>query len=186
MVPNPCLCLSKSDNLAKKLVRAKLNQCQDPPKSTSPITINVTKPNQGNSMPCDTPDCKCCTIISRKCRVTSTRNYQTFPTQKYTCCSTKNVIYLVECTKCTKGNQYVGHTSGPLKDKLTEHQMENATRSNLPLYQHFQQKPDHNFERDIKITILQATTRNCLLETANNWVRSLDTMYPKGLNTKKE
>ena len=67
-VPNPCLCLSKTDNLAKKLVRAKLKQYPNPPRSTSPISIKATKPNTSNSIPCNSPGCKCCATISNKCR----------------------------------------------------------------------------------------------------------------------
>ena len=133
-------------------------------------------------MPCGTLNCKCCATISKKCRITSTHTNKTYPTQKYTCCSTRNLVYLIECTKCTKGNQYVGHTQEPLRTKLTEHIALSKTKTNLPLYKHFLQKADHNFERDTKVTILQVTTRNRLLEIENNWIRLMDTIYPKGLN----
>ena len=182
-IPNPCLSLSKTDNLAKALVRAKLKQYPDPPKSTTPITIQISKPGKGNSMPCGSRGCKCCATISRKCRVTSTHNNKTYPTQTYTCCATRNIIYLLECTKCTKGNQYIGHTPKPLQRKLTEHYTENKANTNSPLYKHFLQKAEHDFERDIKVTILKTTTRNHLLETENNWIKSMDTIYPKGLNS---
>ena len=116
-------------------------------------------------MPCGSHGCKCCATISKKCRVTSTHNNKTYPTQTYTCCSTRNIIYLLECTKCTKGNQYLGHTTKPLQRKLTEHYTENKTNTNSPLYKHFLQKAGHDFERDTKVTILKTTTRNHLLET---------------------
>ena len=48
MVPNPCLSLSKADNLAKALVRAKLKQYPDPPPLTTPINIKATKPKGNN------------------------------------------------------------------------------------------------------------------------------------------
>ena len=184
LVPNPCLSLSKADNLAKTLVRAKLKQFPDPPKETAQITINATKPNEGNSMPCRTLGCKCCTAISKKCRVTSTYNNNTYPTQRYSCCSTRNVIYLLECRKCTKGNQYVGQTSRPLRKRLAEHRTASNVKTHLPLYKHFLQKADHNFERDVRITILQATTKSSLLKTENQWIKAMDTIYPRGLNSK--
>ena len=182
-VPNPCLSLTRSDNLTKTLVRAKLRQCPDPPKSTTPITITVTKPGKSNSLPCKTIGCPCCATISKKCRVTSTHNNKTYPSQRYTSCSTRNVIYLVECIKCTKGNQYIGHTSNPLRVKIHEHKMESTIKTNLPLYKHFLQKAGHSFERDTRVTILQATTKRRLLETKNKWVKTMDTTYPKGLNS---
>lgn len=181
-IPTPCLSLSTTDNLAKKLVKAKLKQCPDPPKSTTPITIKITKPDHSNSKPCRIPSCKCCATISNKCRVTSTHNNKTYPTQRYTCCSTRNIVYLIECTKCTKGNQYVGHTTQTLRTKLAEHQMERTVKSNLPLYKHFSQKKDHDFNRDIRFTILQVTTKSHLLEATDNWIKSLNTTFPKGLN----
>lgn len=70
--------------------------------------------------------------------------------------------------KCTKGNQYVGHTTQSLRVRLTEHQMESTLKINLALYKHFLQKGDHVFDRDIRLTILQATTKNHLLEAGSN------------------
>ena len=127
-VPNPCLSLSRRDNIAKRLVRAKLKECPDPPKSTNPMTIKITKPGSGNSMPCGNPGCKCCTSISKKCRVTSTHNNKTYPTQRFTCCATRNIIYLIECTRCTKGNQYIGHTTTPLRTQLPKHISESTIK----------------------------------------------------------
>jgi hypothetical protein len=181
-VPIPCLSLTKADNIAKKLVRAKLKQYPNPPTSTDPITINPTKYNKGNSIPCEKPGCQCCTVISKKYRVTSTYNNKTFPTQKYTCCSTRNTVYLLECTKCTKYNQYIGCTSDTLNARLATHMENSTTRTNFPLYKHFLQKPDHNFERDTKITILKTTTRTRLPKEEDLWIKRMDTIYPKGLN----
>lgn len=56
-VPKQCLSLNRGTNLSKKLVRAKLKHFLDPPKSTIPITIEVTKPRESNSMPCGNPSC---------------------------------------------------------------------------------------------------------------------------------
>lgn len=164
------------------LVRAKIKKYPNPPKSTTPITINRTKPGKGNSMPCKVPGCECCTSISTKCRVTSTFNNKTYPTQTYTNCSTRNIIYLIECTKCTKGNQFIGLSTEPLRTKLAKHKTESTNKTNSPLYKHFLQRPDHNFVRDTQITILQATTRMRLLETGKKWIDLMDTIHPKGLN----
>ena len=114
-VPTQCLSLTRTDNLAKTLVRAKLKQYPNPPKSTTPITIKFSESNTSNSIPCQTPGCKCCKAISKKCRVTSSHDNKTYPTQRYTSCATRNVIYLLEFTKCTKGNQYVSQTSRPVR-----------------------------------------------------------------------
>ena len=133
-------------------------------------------------MPCKIPSCKCCATISNKCRVTSTLDNQTYPTQRYTCCSTRNIVYMIECIKCTKSNQYVGHTTLSLRARLRQHQMDSRVKTNLPLYKHFLQKKDHDFDRDTRLTILQATTKNHLLVATSNWIKSLNTTSPRGLN----
>ena len=182
MVPKPCLCLCKTDNLSRILVRAKLKNCQDPPKLTTPLSIQITKPGRGNSMPCEVPGCQCCATMSKKCRVTSTHNNRTYPTQMFTSCSTRHTVYLIECTKCTKCNQFVGHTSEPLRAELFKHKTDSTTKLSLPLYKHFFQQSAHNFLRDIRITILQSTARNHLAEAERDWLTKLDTTFPKGLN----
>lgn len=146
--------------------------------------LETTRQKTDNSIPCEKPGCKCCPIISKKRRATSNQNYNTYPTQGYTCCSTRNIIYLIECTKCTKSNQYVGQTSRPLRTRMNEHRTTSKTKTYLPLYRHFRSKADHDFERDIKVTILQATTRVRLLEQESKWIKNLDTLYPKGLNSR--
>ena len=106
-----------------------------------------------------------------------------YPTQRYTSCSTRNAIYLLECTKCTKNNQYIGQTSRPLTTRLNEHRATSKTRTNLPLYKHFFQKVDHHFQRDGKVTILQVTTQKGLLEVEEKWIKLMDTVCPKGLKS---
>ena len=181
-ITNPRLCLTTPQNISKSLVRAKLKQFPNPPTSKAPITIEITKPGNKNSNPCHTLGCKCCRTISQKCRVTSTSNNKTFPTQRYTSCSTSNIVYLIECTKCTKGNQYIGKSHEPLRTKLAQHITNSTSKTHFPLYKHFAQGVDHNFERDIRVTILKATTRNQLPETEDHYIRDMDTIYPKGLN----
>ena len=179
-VPNPCLSLSRTDNIAKRLVRAKLKECPDPPKSNNPMTIKITKPRSGNSMPCGNPGCKCCTSISMKCRVTSTHNNKTYPTQRFTCCATRNIIYLIECTRCTKGNQYIGHTTTPLRTQLAKHISEESTiKVNVPLYKHFLQKTGHDFKRDTMQDHYSASNYQTPLLGKR---KKLETIHPNGLN----
>ena len=174
-MPNPRLCLTTPKNIHKSLVRAKLKQFQNPPTSKDPITIRKTKSEEGNSTPCGIKGCICCPNISQKCRVTSTSNYKTFPTQKYSSCSTGNIIYLIECTKCTKSNQYIGRSHEPLRTKLSQHISNSTSKTHFPLYKHFAERPDHNFRRDTRITVLQATTKARLPETEDNWIRAMNT-----------
>jgi hypothetical protein len=148
LIPTACLSLKKTKNLSKILVKAKLKNCQDPPKSNNKISIPVTPNMEGHSASCATPGCKCCRAMSKKVRVSSTSHYKSFPTAKHACCNTRNVIYLLECSKCTKCNQYVGQTSRPLSQRLAGHRAASTKKTNLPLYKHFAAARDYVFERD--------------------------------------
>ena len=68
-------------------------------------------------MPCGNRGCKCCLAISKKCRVTSTHNNHTYPTQKYTCCSTKNIFIYWSVQNVQKET----NIHSPLRIRLNEH-----------------------------------------------------------------
>ena len=157
-VPNVCLSLKIRPNLKKKLTRAKLRGFDDPPYSEEEIVIKATSNFQGHSAGCGTPGCKCCKVMSRKVRVTSSSNGNMFPTPSHTSCNSNNVIYMLECTKCTKGNQYVGKIARILSQRTAGHRAASQKKTNLPVYKHFL-KSDHLFERDIKITVFEKTNQ---------------------------
>ena len=50
-IPNPCLSLNRMDNLSRTLVRAKLKQYPDPPKSTNPRLLNRKEATQCHVAP---------------------------------------------------------------------------------------------------------------------------------------
>ena len=178
-IPHPCVSLKKKDNLAKKLVCAKLKGFKPPPSSTTPITIEATKPKKKNQPShAKTTDANVATPFQTSVespQPTTIKHSQ--PKNIY-----QNIIYLIKCTKCLKRNQYVGQTSRPLKIRMKEHRAASKIKTNFPLYKHFIQNKNHDFERDAKVTILQATTRSRLLERELHWIKSMDTTYPKGLN----
>ncbi len=185
-VPKPCLSLKRKRNLRQHLVRAKLKDCSEPPKSDTPITIAITADLKGHSAGCNNSGCKCCKLMSRKQKITSSHNNRSFYTPIYTNCNTKNVIYLLECTKCTRRNQYVGQTQRCMNTRLAGHRAASKTKPNLPIYKHFLTLPNHNIERDIKITILEKTTQDKLTSRESHWISTLETVYPKGLNSRYE
>ena len=185
-VPKPCLSLKKAKSLRKILVRAKLKNSEDPPQASQPITIPITPNLQGHSAGCATPGCKCCRAMSRKERVTSSSNMKSFPTPRNTNCNTCNVIYLIECTKCTKGNQYIGQTQRPISQRIAGHRKASYTKTNLPVYKHFAGSRDHDFERDTKVTILEKTSTSNLTPRESHWITTMDTIFPKGLNSRYE
>ena len=181
-IPRPCLSLKKTKCIGKSLVRAKLKNCNDPPRSTDPVTIYTTPNLSGHSAGCAIPGCKCCRTMSRKCRITSSTNNKSFKTPMHTNCNTNCVIYLLECTKCNKRNQYIGQTKRSLSKRLGGHRAASRIKTLLPIYKHFN-TPNHIFERDIKLTILEKTTKAQLTYRESHWINTLDTVYPKGLNS---
>ena len=133
-VPIPCVSLKKNKTLEKTLVRAKLKEQSVPEQCTTPIIIPMTPNLEGHSAGCGIHGCKCCKTMSRKSRVISNTNHKSFATPKHSNCNTRNIIYLLECSKCTTKNQYVGQTQRSLSQRLGGHRAASRIKTNLPLY----------------------------------------------------
>lgn len=186
-VPKPCVGFRKTRNLARTLVRARLRNVVDPPKSTTEITLYRSPNLEGRSARCGTHGCKCCRVMSRKISIFSSHNHKCFHTAVFSNCKSCNVIYLLECSKCDKRNQYVGQTSRPLSQRVSGHRAKAKLSAyhNLPLYKHFS-TADHNLERDARFSILEKTAPNRLLIRESYWISTLQTVYPKGLDSRFE
>ena len=96
--------------------------------------------------------------------------------------SISDVRYI--CCTSEKRNQYVGQTQRNLSKRIAGHRAASKIKTNLPIYKHFHTRPNHNFHRDIKVTILEKTTREQLITREKFWINALDTAYPNGLNSK--
>jgi len=186
-IPKPCLSFKKARNISHSLVRGKLSNVKDPPKSTETINIYRSPYLEGRSAMCGHNGCKCCKAMSKKVSIHSSHNHKSFRTTKYSNCSSSNVIYLLECKKCTKHNQYVGQTNRKLSERAAGHRAKAklTTSRNLPLYKHFAGR-DHDFETDAKFSVLEKTTKNQLLVRESHWINTLETVHPKGLNNRYE
>lgn len=136
-IQKPRLAFKIKKSLANILVKAKLKDLEQVPISETPITIEATPSLKGHSAGCDTPNCKCCGVMSKKLRIISSHNGRNFPTPPHTNCSTSNVIYLIECSKCESGNQYIGQTTRQLRTRWTEHKAASKVKTHLPTLQTF-------------------------------------------------
>ena len=99
-------------------------------------------------------------------------------------CKTKNIIYLITCTKCDK--QYVGETSRCLSDRLTDHRSCILNRKLTPIAIHFNQ-PGHVITRDLKATTIEKIedrldATKIRKEHEIMWWNRLGTRFPQGLN----
>ena len=90
---------------------------------------------EGRSAACGTHGCKCCRSMSRKNKIFSTTNHKGFFTAKHSNCCSNNVIYLLECKKCDKCNQYVGQTQRLLSQRVAGHRASHTKKTHLPIYQ---------------------------------------------------
>lgn len=84
---------------------------------------------------------------------------------------------MIECTRCNKGNQYIGHSTVPLRTQLEKHMKESTIENS------FLQRTGHDFKKDTRVTILQMTTKYLLLEKEKTWIKLMETTHPKGLNS---
>ena len=141
--------------------------------------------------PCNTRNSLCCNHLKTTNSFTSlvTKNkYKIYHESNY---KSKNVIYLLECTYCSK--QYVGKSEWPFNFRLNNyrHRIKSTDHHKLlPVEQHFH-LANHNFSRDAKFTIIERIEKNVsdeitsILEShEDSWILRLKTLYPNGLNSK--
>ena len=97
-------------------------------------------------------------------------------------CRTKNVVYLIECAKCSI--QYVGETENALRVRLTGHRSDiSHRRLDRPVAHHFNQ-PHHSL-KDLTIMIIEKIYRedaNFRKLKESYWIETIKTLSPNGLN----
>jgi len=99
-------------------------------------------------------------------------------------CNSKGLIYLIECKRCPRRNQYIGQTSRSLKERMNGHRAAYNSGKKMPLYQHLRRK-DHNFA-SITVTIIDVlpeANSEQLLTKEEEWITRLNTRLPNGLNS---
>ena len=80
----------------------------------------------------------------------------------------------------------MGQTERMLGQRVAGHRAACTKKTNLPLYKHFLSKRNHSFPRDVKFTVLEKTTKSQLTQREGHWISTLETVYPKGLNSRYE
>ena len=137
-----------------------------------------------------TKGCMCCHHLqeTNKFKI----NDKTHNTEQGGTCGSENVIYAMECTKCSLW--YVGETGDSLRGRLNGHRCVTKKISNggsvdeisndcgAPL--HFGQK-DHDLKRDMKLYILEqgkcgSTSERRLKESY--YIAKYKTLSPNGMN----
>lgn len=171
----PRIVLKRPPNLNNMLVRADL------PSLSQPHFLQKTP--HGNYR-CG--HCAQCNFTQKTKSFNHPRTGKNYKIKGVISCHTPNVIYML---KCPCGLAYIGKTTRPLKNRISEH------RSNIrnhdqksPVALHFSQA-QHNVSTLKYIGIEQVhlpkrggNIDNILLKREAFWIYTLDTLSPRGLN----
>ena len=97
-------------------------------------------------------------------------------------CRTKNVVYLIECAKCSI--QYVGETENAYRARLTGHLSDiNDQRLDRPVAQHFNQL--HQSLKDLTIMVIEKIHREDATfrkQKESYWIEAIKSLSPNGLD----
>ena len=148
-----------------------------PPPSPFPM-LRLTRPNY----PVNRCNNRRCEVCLRRLHHTVVRNRKNilFPIDPTLTCTSTNILYVLQCTHCAK--QYVGQTSYSMRHRLAGHTYAFG-RNHKSLYYHFIKIHKSNFEINI-ILLQQVTDHKLRLVAENEWIEKLDTLLPRGLNTR--
>ena len=163
--------------LKDKLVRSKLK--------TS--TENKTKGFVG----CGRKNCEICNIVEKGDEFESSVNGRKFKINFQFNCNSQNVIYLLLCKHCLK--QYVGSTITKFRQRFNQY------KSNMNVYregrgdslkqrfliEHFFTEGHNGSYNDLKVQIIDYCNPNDPEAREDFWMFQLETITPKGLNSKR-
>lgn len=148
--------------------------------SLKPVpTDRKTGPIEKSGMTsCERPRCLTCNMILKQNRVSSSKTNLSYKLPKSNCKSS-NVIYLLTFRNCTQ--QYVGQTSQELSKRMNLYRSTyNHKKADQPVVHHMIEH-EHAWE-DLKVTVLEHTTRDNLNKAELFWISQMMTDAPFGLN----
>lgn len=128
--------------------------------------------------------CVVCDMLNRGIHVKGQPQDITFSSRQE--CRAHNLVYGVFCGKCDK-MVYVGETSRSLKERLKEHEADVRLGRCKPMSDHFNNQGHSS--KDIGVTVLETindASRYYRLIREIEWIKTFQTEYPEGLNTKTQ
>jgi len=139
--------------------------------------------NSFSSNKCSRKRCSHCPNIIETNTFRSSQNAKIFNVKSNMNCSSKDVIYLIECKKCKM--QYVGQTKQKLSERMNRHRYDILNTQPIEfgtsVAQHFNENghsiADFSF---MPIDRVSGDMNRLIKETV--WIHSLDTLTPSGLN----
>jgi GIY-YIG catalytic domain len=137
----------------------------------------------GTAKACRGKRCNTCPFFVESKTFSSNTTHQTYAIKQNLSCTTRNVIYLISCTKC--GKQYVGQTTLTLRDRFTRHRFDINHKENKSVANHFNSS-DHSLKDCTIIPIEAVDKKEYLTKRENYWIKKLKTLNPWGLNLQEE
>ena len=167
---NPILALKRPKNIKDTLIKTKL-----------PTFCN----NKFNSSKCSRTRCSHCSNIVESDHFTSSQTNSEFKLNFDSNCTSSNVIYLITCKRCSM--QYVGQTSQQVSKRMNSHRFDINSFINPAFTTHIAAhfNRDNHKLQDFSFMPIDKVDNNMerlLKETY--WIHKLDTVFPKGLNSK--
>ena len=141
----------------------------------------------GASMKCGKKSCICCLWIHE----TSYIEDEGISIDGGMDCRSKNVIYLIECTKCNQ--KYIGETTCMFKVRLNRHVNDIRTYKNTAVADHFNYDCPSTYDvplmRAYPIELVPdqgnyRKNKKKLLSRETFWIKELNTLEPNGINRK--
>ena len=172
----PMVAYRRNRSIAGSLVRARLPGDAPPSSTRVPhklphITRTVT--------PCNHVQCKTCPALLQRNVQTAHSNKVRYRIPEPMTCTSRCLIYCIECNKC--GKQYIGQTSQSLR--LRHHRAAAKEHREWPIYRHFQRR-GHNFEEDHRVITLERCRAEDLHDRERHFIQLFNTTLPHGLNSR--
>ena len=188
--PSPYIISLKHQTLAKDLVSAKVTLHPDhsllinisfSEVHTHTVMGELPQPSSNYVVisKCQNPGCFTCKHLCCSKLFKSTKTERTYPIRHSFLCSSRNVVYLITCTRCKK--QCVGLTTQKLSARINHHRSNIFCRVKTYIAQHFNFQ-DHSIDNLRVQCIDTATTYSELKTLEHYWIANLRTQVPLGLN----
>ena len=155
------------------------------------INVNDNDSDKHGCFKCKSKCDLCRNFLVESDHFSSASSNRTYRITQHLHCKSKNVIYLVTCTKCSV--QYVGSTSNEFKVRFRNHKSAMTTNKNTcEVATHF--KETFHILSDFNFTIIEQISNPSdnnsiderLLTREAYWSAQLCTLQPYGLNKRSE
>ena len=141
-------------------------------------TLNDTQTTKGTT-PCGKPRCKTCNHIQTGSKIS--RGQDTYNIRGSFTCQSRNIVYLLTCNICNE--KYVGETEQTLNGRCRGHESNMRANHDNILSKHYKEY-NHISEDYAVTTIDKESDYNKRLRLEEAWIIVMDSMHPKGLNSR--